>query len=371
MPDLHSLRFRIMGMTFLLILLTAFGIVYLANWQMEALFQEYLAFQPGINADSETLGDAELLFLHHVHHSLMWFGLLFACTGLAVSFFWSKGITTPICELSLAADRIRKGDLKQRVEISSNDEVGQLGRIFNQMSERLACNERLRREFLANIAHELRTPIAILQGHLENMLEGVTPASPEKLFSMQEETMRLTRLVSDLRDLSLAEVRQLELHRKETDLNLLVRHATEMLAPLLEEKQLRFSLELDASLPHLWVDPDRMNQVFYNVLTNAIRYTYKNTTIHIRSYLSDSSVCLEISDEGPGIAPADLPYVFDHFYLGEKSRSRAYGGSGIGLALARQFVDIHDGSIMAKNLSNRGGTSILVCLPITIGETHP
>lgn len=183
--------------------------------------------------------------------------------------------------------------------------------------------------------------------------------------------MRLTRLVSDLRDLSLAEVRQLELHRKKTDLNLLLRHATEMLVPLLEEKQLRFSLELDTSLPHLWIDPDRMSQVFYNILINAVRYTYKNTTIHVRSYPGDDSVYLEISDEGPGIAPEDLPYVFDHFYLGEKSRSRAYGGSGIGLALARQFVDIHDGSIIAKNLSDRGGTSILLCLPTAIAETPP
>ncbi|WP_407399883.1 sensor histidine kinase [Anaerovibrio sp.] len=363
MPNMHSLRYRIMGMTFLLIILTTFGIVQLANWQMETLFQEYLALQPGIAESSQTLGASEQSFLHSVHHSLLWFGLLFAFIGLVVSFLWSRGITTPLYELSRAADRIRQGNLHQQVDISSSDEVGQLGMVFNQMSERLANNEQLRREFLANMAHELRTPLAILHSHLENMLEGISPASPEKLFSMQEEVMRLTRLVCDLRDLSLAEVRQLDLHKNETNLNLLLRRATDMLTPLLEEKQLCFDLELDENLTSLWLDADRMNQVFYNLISNAIRYTYPNTTIHIKTYQDERNVFVEIADEGPGIAPTDLPYIFDHFYRGEKSRSRLGGGSGIGLALAKQFVEIHDGSIKAENLPDNG-TVMVIKLPV-------
>lgn len=362
MLNWHSLRYRIMGMTFFLILLTAFGIVQLANWQMEQLFQEYLALQPGLPDSARTLGESEQSFLHSVHHSLLWFGLLFACLGLAVSFLWSRGITTPLRQLSAAADRIRQGNLQQRVEISSQDEVGQLGRIFNQMSEQLADNERLRREFLANIAHELRTPLAIMQSHLENMLEGVTPASPEKLFSMQEEVMRLTRLVRDLRDLSLAEVRQLELHRQEVDINLLLQHGADMLTPLLEEKQLQFSLSLAENIPLLQLDADRINQVIYNLLTNAIRYTNPQTSIHINSYIQDEKVCVAITDEGPGIPPADLPYVFDHFYRSEKSRNRHSGGSGIGLALARQFAAIHNGAITAENIPE-GGSRFVLKLP--------
>ena len=248
------------------------------------------------------------------------------------------------------------------MNIASSDEVGQLGRIFNQMSERLANQERLRREFLANIAHELRTPLAILQGHLENMLEGVAEISPEKLFSMQEEVMRLTRLVRDLRDLSLAEVRQLELYKQETDVNLLLRRAADMLEPMLEEKRLRFSLELDSSLPALQLDADRMNQVFYNILTNAVRYTGEGTTIHAESRRREDGVCITITDEGPGITPADLPYIFDHFYRGDKSRSRSEGGSGIGLALARQFVEIHGGTIRAESKAGKG-TSVIIWLP--------
>lgn len=364
MPDLHSLRYRIMGMTFLFILLTAFGLVRLAQWQMETLFQEYLTLQPEMASIPHAMGESEQLFLHSVHHSLLWFGLLFAFIGLVVSFFWSRRITTPLRELSVAADRIRQGDLEQRVEIAAHDEVGQLGRVFNQMSRRLVSNERLRREFLASIAHELRTPLTVLQSHLENMLEGVSPASPEKLFSMQEEVMRLTRLVRDLRDLSLAEVRQLELNLKETHIGPLLCHATEMLAPLLEEKELSFAFALREGLPPLLVDTDRISQVFYNLLINAIRYTRPRTVIQISCYEKDGGICVEIADEGPGIPQADIPYIFDHFYRGEKSRSRAGGGSGLGLALARQFVEIHDGNIRVANLP-AGGTCFTVWLPVT------
>jgi two-component system sensor histidine kinase BaeS len=359
MPNLHSLRYRIMGMTFLLILLTAFGMVQLANWQMESLFQEYLSLQPGLAVSEGTMGDSELLFLHSVHHSLLWFGLLFACVGLAVSFLWSGGITTSLRELSAAADSIRQGKLEQRVEFDSRDEIGQLGRVFNQMSEELAINERLRQEFLAGIAHELRTPLAILQSHLENMLEGITPATPERFFSMQEEVMRLIRLVQDLRDLSLAEVRQLDLHLQEVDVNLLLRHTVEMLPPLLEEKRLSFEVTLDDSLPKLLLDSDRMNQVFYNLLINAIRYTHPGTVIHIGSFRQEGKVCLVVTDEGPGIPAADLPHVFEHFYRGEKSRNRTRGGSGLGLALARQFVEVHDGTIRAENMP-QGGNSFVI-----------
>ena len=194
------------------------------------------------------------------------------------------------------------------------------------------------------------------------MLEGVAEISPEKLFSMQEEVMRLTRLVQDLRDLSLAEVRQLDLYKQETDVNLLLRRASDMLEPMLEDKRLRFSLELDSSLPALQLDADRMNQAFYNILTNAVRYTKDGTTIHVTSRRQPDGACITITDEGPGIAPADLQYIFDHFYRGDKSRSRAAGGSGIGLALARQFVEVHGGSIWAESKAGQG-TSVMIRLP--------
>ena len=212
---------------------------------------------------------------------------------------------------------------------------------------------------LANIAHELKTPLAVLQGHLESMLDGVEQPEPDKLFSMQEEVMRLTRLVGDLRDLSLAQVHQLELHLQPVELGEKTERAAEMLEPLLEEKKLHFVKDLAPDLPVRQLDPDRMNQVLYNLITNAIRYTTPGTAILLKTEGAGEKVRLTIADEGPGIPPEDLPHVFEQFYRGEKSRNRASGGSGIGLSLAKSFVEAQGGHIEARNRP-QGGAEFVV-----------
>lgn len=354
-----SIRYRIMLLSFLLVSLTVCSLIYFTNVQMEQLFWEYVRLQPS----GKQPGTGELDFLNSVHHSLIWVGLVFVLLGLAASFLFSRNITIPLRRLSAAAESIRRGSLKQQVPVTTSDEVGQLTSTFNKMSAELAQNERTRREFLANIAHELRTPLAILSGNLENMLEGVTRPDMQRLLSMQEEVMRLSRLVSDLRDLSLAEVHHLELHRAPTDLKALLVRATDMLSPLLEEKHLYFSCNLASDLPLVNIDADRINQVFYNVLTNAIRYTRAGTAIEIAAKNDGAEISITIRDHGYGIAAKDLPRIFDQFYRSDKSRSRASGGSGIGLALARQFVAIHGGSITAANHAG-GGTVVTICLPV-------
>ena len=356
MKGLRSIRYRIMCMTFVLVLLTVSSLVLLANQQMEQLFQEYLQVQPAVMSEMD-MGAPEHMFLMSVHRSLLWVGLFFVLAGLVLSYILARNITIPLRQLSHAAECIRKGMLGQTVTVHTQDEVGQLALVFNQMSVELARNEKMRREFLANIAHELRTPLAILQGNLDNMIDGVAQPDMERLFSLQEEVMRLNRLVSDLRDLSLAEVHELELYRRPTDLNQLLTGAAGMLEPLLEEKGLHFVYDLQESLPLMSVDPDRIRQVFYNVLVNAVRYTSPDTGIRLRSWLADGEVWIEVQDEGPGVAAEELPRLFDHFYRTDKSRSRQSGGSGIGLSLARQFMEVHGGTIAAHNCSS-GGLSI-------------
>ena len=227
------------------------------------------------------------------------------------------------------------------------------------MSAELAANESNRQEFLANIAHELKTPLAVLQGHLESMLDGVEDPEPEKLFSMQEEVMRLTRLVGDLRDLSLAQVHQLELHLQPVDLGEKAERAAELLEPLLEEKRLHFVKNMAPSLPVRQLDPDRVNQILYNLITNAIRYTHPGTAILLQMEPVGKRVRLTIADEGPGIAQEDLDHIFEQFYRGDKSRNRASGGSGIGLSLAKSFVEAQGGTIIARN-RKEGGAEFVV-----------
>lgn len=383
----HSVRNKMMVSTFLLILICALVVIYICSQQMETHFFQYLqdpsalAGQGGQAAGGYgrgmgrgmmgggmgmggmhhrmMLGAAERTFVESYHKSLWWIGFLFAGMGLVVSYFLSGNITRPLRQLSQAAEKIRQGHLKQEVPVETQDEVGQLAAVFNQMSAELAANESNRQEFLANIAHELKTPLAVLQGHLESMLDGVEEPEPEKLFSMQEEVMRLTRLVGDLRDLSLAQVHQLELHLQPVDLGEKAERAAELLEPLLEEKRLHFVKNMAPSLPVRQLDPDRVNQILYNLITNAIRYTHPGTAILLQTEPVGKRVRLIIADEGPGIAPEDLDHIFEQFYRGDKSRNRASGGSGIGLSLAKSFVEAQDGTITARN-RKEGGAEFVV-----------
>ncbi|WP_317303341.1 ATP-binding protein [Acidaminococcus timonensis] len=385
----HSVRYKMMLSTFALILVCALVVIYICNQQMETHFFQYLQDPSALAGQNGQgggfghgmghgmmgggmgmggmhhrmmLGAAERTFVESYHRSLWWIGFLFAGIGLVVSYFLSGNITRPLRQLSRAAEKIRQGELKQEVPVETRDEVGQLAAVFNQMSAELAVNENNRQELLANIAHELKTPLAILQGHLESMLDGVEQSEPDKLFSMQEEVMRLTRLVGDLRDLSLAQVHQLELHLQPMDLGEKTERAAEMLEPLLEEKNLHFVKELAPDLPLRQLDPDRLNQILYNLITNAIRYTTPGTAIVLKTEAAGKNVRLIIADEGPGIAPEDLPHVFEQFYRGDKSRNRALGGSGIGLSLAKSFVEAQGGSIRAENRKN-GGAAFIVEFP--------
>lgn len=385
----HSVRYKMMLSTFALILVCALVVIYICNQQMETHFFQYLQDPSALAGQNGQgggfghgmghgmmgggmgmggmhhrmmLGAAERTFVESYHRSLWWIGFLFAGIGLVVSYFLSGNITRSLRQLSRAAEKIRQGELKQEVPVETRDEVGQLAAVFNQMSAELAVNENNRQELLANIAHELKTPLAILQGHLESMLDGVEQPEPDKLFSMQEEVMRLTRLVGDLRDLSLAQVHQLELHLQLMDLGEKTERAAEMLEPLLEEKNLHFVKELAPDLPLRQLDPDRLNQILYNLITNAIRYTTPGTAILLKTEAAGKNVRLLIADEGPGIAPEDLPHVFEQFYRGDKSRNRALGGSGIGLSLAKSFVEAQGGSIRAENRKN-GGAAFIVEFP--------
>lgn len=381
----HSVRNKMMVSTFLLILVCALIVIYICSQQMETHFFQYLqdpsalAGQQGAGGYGRgmgrgmmgggmgmggmhhrmMLGAAERTFVESYHQSLWWIGFLFAGVGLVVSYFLSGNITRPLRQLSQAAEKIRQGDLKQEVPVDTQDEVGQLAEVFNQMSAELAANESNRQELLANIAHELKTPLAVLQGHLESMLDGVEEPAPDKLFSMQEEVMRLTRLVGDLRDLSLAQVHRLELHLQPVDLDEKVERAADMLEPLLEEKKLRFVKELAPGLPARQLDPDRLNQILYNLITNAIRYTHSGTSILLKTEPAGDRVRLTIADEGPGIASEDLDHIFEQFYRGDKSRNRASGGSGIGLSLAKSFVEAQGGTITARN-RKEGGAEFVV-----------
>ena len=363
---MHSITARITGLMFLSILFTVVLLVYLANHQMNLHFDEYLAARRSGMGMMSMMGSAEQTFLDNIHRSLYWVGGAILLVGLFASYLLARSITVPIRKLGAALAVLEKGQYGETVDVDSRSEVGKLAGGFNRMSRSLAEQVELRRRLLADVAHELRTPLTVIQGNLEGMLEGVVERSDETLNSLREETEYLSRMITDLRDLSLAEAGQLTLEKEATDVNLLIHRAVNMLEPLALERNVSIHEDLSPA-PALPLDARRISQVLYNLLTNAIRYTPENGEISVItqtiSIRNKDWLRIDVHDNGCGIAPEDLPFVFEHFYRADKARDKKSGGSGIGLAIVKQLVEIHGGVVEAQSDVGKG-CRFSVFLPI-------
>ena len=286
-------------------------------------------------------------------------GILLAALGavalaLVVAAVLSRQLVAPIRRLTQAARGISEGDLSQRVEASGGDEVGQLAVTFNQMAEKLETGEAQRRRLLADIAHELRNPLSTIQGNLEGMLDGVLPLEPEQVATVYDQTLLLSRLIEDLRLLSLAQAGQLPLERTEIDVESLVESVVDDFRPLAEINQVSLETELAHPLPRISVDRDRMGQVLANLISNALRYVPDSGRIKIAAVSINGNVEMSVSDNGSGISDDDLPHLFERFYRADMSRSRSAGGSGLGLAIAKELVEAHGGSIRVESTPGEG-----------------
>ena len=275
--------------------------------------------------------------------------LVAALFALVIGSLLFRQIISPIRSVTDAARKIAAGDLDQRVPEGSSDEIGQMAQTFNQMADALEHDRQLRQNMTADIAHELRTPLSIIQGNLEAMMDGVLPSSPKEIASLHEETLLLNRLVADLRLLSLAEAGQLHLNRTDTDILVLVKQIVVSLQPTADALHVALVTDLPVSCPSLKLDIDRTNQIFHNIIANALRFTPADGKITVHARLTEEAMLVDISDTGTGIAPDDLPHIFDRFYRGEKSRNRASGGSGIGLAIVRQLMQAQGGDVTVKS----------------------
>lgn len=301
-------------------------------------------------------------FLSAVNRST-WLASL-AAGGVALLFglLVFRQIVMPVRTVTAAAQRIAAGQLEQHVPVMSQDEIGRLAAAFNQMVDALAHDQQLRRTMIADIAHELRTPLSVIQANLEAMLDGVLPADLQEIASLHDEATILARLVTDLRLLSLADAGQLKLERAPTDLSKVVEKAVAHLQLQAETNAVIIATEVSPTLPLVQVDADRIGQVLGNLLSNALRYTPAGGRITVRALAqmernAGSVVVVKVTDTGSGIPSADLPYVFDRFYRADKSRNRTSGGSGIGLAIVKQLVEAHGGRVAAQpNVAGQGVT---------------
>ena len=280
--------------------------------------------------------------------------------GASVIFSTMAGLRrvfTPLNQLLEASGRVATGDYSTRVTENGPPEVRSLARAFNSMAERLQITNAQRRDLLADVTHELRSPLTVIQGHVEGMLDGVYAADPARLNLILEETHILARLVEDLRTLSLAERGALELKVGPEDLAGLLRETAAAFGSQADRAGVRLDLDLPGQLPTSAIDPERIREVLSNLILNAVRYSVPGGSIRIRLEPLAGSVQVSVADDGPGIAPEDLPHIFDRFYKSSDS-----GGLGLGLAIAKYLVEAHGGEIRADSAPGRG-TTISFTLP--------
>ena len=300
----------------------------------------------------------EQAFFGSISRSIFVATLVAAVAALIIGALLLRQLTVPLRQLARATEQIASAHSgpAPRLPVHSKDELGQLSAAFNHMAERLEKSELLRRRMIQDVAHELRTPLTVIQGNLQALRDRVYRPTPEVIDSLHEESQLLSRLVNDLRDLSLAEAGELRLHRQSTDLRELVQRIATTLKPSMQSKGLRLVVEVpDLPLP-VDIDPERIAQVLLNLLSNAQRYTLEAGQITLAVQESSSELQVSVSDTGPGIAPEDLPHVFERFWRGDRSRTRASGGAGLGLAIAKQFVEAHGGRIWVESPPRQGAT---------------
>jgi len=303
------------------------------------------------------LGQAEQDFLQDSQRSLGIAAVVAMAVAVALGVIVSILVTRPMRELAASASKVASGDLAQRVKHRSDDEVGEVSAAFNTMAEQLEMKEKSRKQLLADVAHELRNPLSIVQGNLEAWLDGVIAPTPEQIAPVYDETVLLNRLITDLRELSLAEAGQLKLEIEETDMAGLINAEVAVFQARCQEKEISLSADLAEGLPRIDIDSGRIRQVLHNLLENALRFSKPGGSIRVSALKEkNNGVVISVSDTGSGIDPADLPHVFDHFYKADKARQRSYGGAGIGLALVRKYVELHGGKIRAESEPGKGST---------------
>jgi two-component system OmpR family sensor kinase/two-component system sensor histidine kinase BaeS len=279
------------------------------------------------------------------------YGFLFTARSL-------RRLAAPTGDVIEAVGRVADGDLSTRVRERGPREARALARAFNAMTSRLEAGEEQRRRLLADVSHELRTPLSVVQGNLEALVDGVHPADEAHLVAILDETKVLSRLVEDLRTLSLAESGALALHREAIDIGTLVRETVESFASQAQPAGVALEAAVSRGLPHADADPVRAREILTNLIANALRYTPRGGQVTVTAKAEAAALAIDVQDTGAGIAPERIGRIFDRFYKSPESR-----GAGLGLAIAKQLVEAHGGEISATSVLGKG-TDIRFTLPV-------
>lgn len=300
-----------------------------------------------------------------VGKQVIWAALAALVLGVALSYFITRSLTRPITKISRAVGKFAKGELDSRVDISRRDELGDLARAFNSMAEDLSQLEMLRRGFVANVSHELRSPMTSMQGYVQGMLDGTIP--PEEhakyLGVVLSETKRLNKLISELLDLSRIESGKFPLKYQKFDANELIARIMFQYEGRIEEKHISVDIDFRQQQCMVWADPDRISQVVVNLIDNAVKFLHDGGSLTVWTHIDEEHAIVTIKDDGPGIAADDLPYIFDRFYKADKAHSGR--GTGLGLSIVKKILEQHGQDIRCNSTPGHGTAFIFTLAKYT------
>ncbi len=365
------------------VLVGSFTLWLASQWVAPSAFERHVAdmvtmmrrmMGPGMMDDHMPMQDMEgdlfLRFRQALNEALWWATLVAVLTAIGASWFVTRQVVTPIQAISRASQRITQGHYHERVIVPGLvsegvlDELGELAWNFNRMAEQLARVEEARRQWLADLSHEMRTPLASIRAYIEGLLDGVLPPEPHIFAQVLREVQRLERFIDDLREVSRLEAGALDLRLTPVAPQELVDEALNRFRPAYQEKGVALHAEVDPRTPRVQVDRERFLQVLSNLLDNALRYTPEGGRVTLRVFPEGRRwVRFEVQDTGIGIPPEHLPHIFKRFYRVEPSRSRGHGGSGLGLTIVRLLVEAHGGQVWAESPGPGQGSTFIVRLP--------
>jgi histidine kinase len=373
MKWLHQLRWKLFVSHFIIVLmayvvllaaanvLTSLGWTSFAPLTLGAAAAETGQIHSGVTNEAVALQEQ---FQSVVQQALLISGFAALTAAVLVSLFVSRRIVEPIQTLSNVSRRLAQGLYRERIYLQADDEIAQLAQSVNQLAEALDQTERRRLALLADVTHELRTPLATIGGYMEGLVDGVVSANPATFNLILRETRRLQRLIEDLELLSRVEAGQLPVVARAIDLRSVLEAQIAQFEPLFSSNHVTLSLDVPEQLPQVWADPDRVAQVLINILANAYRYTPAGGQVTVQVSTDDHEVRVAVIDSGIGIAAEHLPHLFERFYRVDKSRARNSGGSGIGLAIARHLIYAQGGEIWAESDGIGKGARFIFTLPL-------
>lgn len=303
--------------------------------------------------------DNDLFFINTINKALLFIGIISLMLSLAIGAFFSKRLSIPIVKVTETAKQIAKGRFSERsMQKSTTNELKELISTINHMAESLETHEKLRKQLTGDVAHELRTPMATIQSHLEAMIDGIWHPTSERLKSLHEEVIRVNKMVSDLGLLAKYEGENLVLNKSRFNISNLIQSIVMNYDAEFKSKD----IDIDYSVCDevINADKDKLTQVFVNLLSNALKYTPQGGKVQIEVQSFEEFTMVSITDSGQGIPEEDLPFIFERFYRADKSRNRLTGGAGIGLTIAKSIIDAHHGSIQVKSKVNDGSTFIVL-----------